>query len=220
MQKSWRQDHNKLTFIVCRPYTQPGRGSSALSPADIICGLHPGGRDKPDYMIGDVNLFLHKDYEQDESGDDTDKAYLRGEIELMIAVPEYRGKGLGKVTLLAFLRYIREKEAQIIKTFIEGEQASGNGTADLGDHIRLGVKIGEDNERSRKLFGSVGFEQVGEPNYFKEVELQLLDRKLLDLEKAPGVEAWRLVWYAEVVPNSAHKRKPDDGVDPACMPPA
>lgn len=220
MQKSWRQDHNKLTFIVCRPYTQPGRGTSALSPADIICGLHPGGRDQPDYMIGDVNLFLYKDYEQDENGEDTDQAYLKGEIELMIAVPEHRGKGLGKATLLAFLRYIREKEAQIIKTFIEGEEASGNGTADLGDHIRLGVKIGEDNERSRKLFGSVGFEQVGEPNYFKEVELQLLDRKSLDLDKIPGVEAWRLVLYAEVVPNSAHKRKQDEDVDPACMPSA
>lgn len=220
MQKSWRQDHNKLTFIVCRPYTQPGRGTSALSPADIICGLHPGGRDKPDYMIGDVNLFLHKDFEVDENGDDTDKTYLKGEIELMIAIPEYRGKGLGKATLLAFLRYITEKEAQIIKTFIEGEVASGNGTPDLGDHIRLGVKIGEDNERSRKLFGSVGFEQVGEPNYFKEVELQLLDRKLLDWEKIPSVEASKMVWYAEVVPNSADKRKQDEGVDPACMPPA
>ena len=171
-------------------------------------------------MIGDVNLFLHKDFEVDENGDDTDKAYLKGEIELMIAVSEYRGKGLGKATLLAFLRYITEKEAQIIKTFIEGEVASGNGTPDLGDHIRLGVKIGEDNERSRKLFGSVGFEQLGEPNYFKEVELQLLDRKLLNWEKVPGVEAWMLVRYAEVVPNSAHKRKQDEEVDTACMHPA
>lgn len=220
MQKSWRQDHNKLTFIVCRPYSQPGRGTSALSPADIICGLHPGGRDKPDYMIGDVNLFLQKDFEVDKNGEDTEKAYMKGEIELMIADPEYRGKGIGKATLLAFLRYIREKEAQIIKTFVEGEEASGNGIVDLGDHIRLAVKIGEDNERSKKLFGSVGFEQIGEPNYFKEVELQLLDRNLWDWEKVSGVEAWRLVRYAEVVPNSAHKRKQDEGVDPACMPPA
>ena len=216
MQKSWRQDHNKLTFIVCRPYTQPGRGTSALSPADIICGLHPGGRDKPDYMIGDVNLFLHKDFEVDENGEDTGKAYLKGEIELMIADPEHRGKGLGKATLLAFLRYIREKEAQIIKTFVEGEEASENGTADLGDHICLGVKIGEDNERSRKLFGSVGFKQVGEPNYFKEVELQLLDRQLLDCGKVQGIDPWSLVWYAEVVPNSAANRtKQDEGVFPA-----
>jgi hypothetical protein len=52
----------------------------------------------------------------------------------------------------------------------------------------LGVKIGRENVRSRRLFESVGFEQVGGENYFGEVELRLV-------RGVEGVEGWREVRY-------------------------
>jgi hypothetical protein len=48
MQQSWRNDHDKLTFIACLPLSDD---------AEKVVG---GEYDSPDRMIGDVNLFLSR----------------------------------------------------------------------------------------------------------------------------------------------------------------
>lgn len=182
MQKSWREDTNKLTFIVCRRPSPPDVDINVAEP-EIDHVIRAGKQDQPTYMIGDVNLFLNLEHEQDEDGDDDmSRPFVRGEIELMIAMKNDRGSGYGRATLLAFLKYIKRHEAEIVDTYIT-DQAEELG--DWGRELRIGVKIGEDNKRSRKLFGSVGFEQVGEPNYFREVEY-----KLLDWGKVEDCEGW------------------------------
>ena len=55
MQQSWRNDHDKLTFIACLPV--PG------DDKEVLAGAH----DSPDRMIGDVNLFLSGADEDQES---------------------------------------------------------------------------------------------------------------------------------------------------------
>jgi hypothetical protein len=54
MQQSWRNDHDKLTFIAALPLQ--------VNDKQVIAGIH----DSPDRMIGDVNLFLSKADEDDE----------------------------------------------------------------------------------------------------------------------------------------------------------
>ena len=82
MQRSWRGDHDKLTFIGCLS-CEPGvekreQEQSVISRRD----------DAMDRMIGDVNLFLSR-ADEDEEG-------CIGELELMIAPKDARRKGYGR----------------------------------------------------------------------------------------------------------------------------
>ncbi|KAF7586810.1 hypothetical protein BBP40_008328, partial [Aspergillus hancockii] len=90
MQQSWRQDPDKLTFIVCLPAADSDSQQGQLSKT----------ADTPDRMIGDINLFLRVD--NGEEG--TSEPQIIGEVELMIAEKKNQRKGLGKATLLTFLR--------------------------------------------------------------------------------------------------------------------
>ncbi|NXW89990.1 NAT9 acetyltransferase, partial [Alopecoenas beccarii] len=77
MQRSWRDDADKCTFIVLDTARWAGQ-----ERADEDC------------MVGDVNLFLT----------DVEDPTL-GEIEIMIAEPSYRGRGFGKEATLMMMSY-------------------------------------------------------------------------------------------------------------------
>ncbi|XP_062072468.1 alpha/beta-tubulin-N-acetyltransferase 9 isoform X2 [Lepus europaeus] len=124
MQRSWREDADKCTFIVLdaeRWQAQPGAPEESC-------------------MAGDVNLFLT------DPGDPT-----LGEIEVMIAEPSCRGKGLGTEAVLAMLSY---------------------GVTKLG-LTKFEAKIGQGNEPSLQLFRKLHFEQVAVSSVFQEVTLRL-----------------------------------------------
>jgi RimJ/RimL family protein N-acetyltransferase len=148
MQQSWRADHDKLTFIACLPVDgQTG---------EIVSGI----QDSPSRMIGDVNLFL--------SAADEDPEGCIGELELMIARPSLRRRGHGRATVLAFLHYIAAHLQGILDEY---KKSQAVGSMSL---LLLRVKIGNKNEKSIKLFESVGFIQAADgPNYFDEIELAL-----------------------------------------------
>eukprot|EP00252_Welwitschia_mirabilis_P003401 TRINITY_DN1347_c0_g1_i2.p1 TRINITY_DN1347_c0_g1~~TRINITY_DN1347_c0_g1_i2.p1 ORF type:complete len:151 (+),score=20.97 TRINITY_DN1347_c0_g1_i2:304-756(+) len=92
-------------------------------------------------MAGDVNLYIN-------DPDDFETA----EIEIMIAEPKSRGKGLGKESVLLMMAF--SMEYLNIKTFR--------------------AKIGDSNYRSLHLFRSLGFKEVAHSEAFKEVTLELL----------------------------------------------
>uniref|UniRef100_A0A8D0L7D4 Alpha/beta-tubulin-N-acetyltransferase 9 n=1 Tax=Sphenodon punctatus TaxID=8508 RepID=A0A8D0L7D4_SPHPU len=77
MQRSWREDADKCTFIVLDTARWSGQAGV-----------------EEECMVGDVNLFL-TDFE--------DPAL--GEIEVMIAEPSYRGQGFGKEAVLIMMFY-------------------------------------------------------------------------------------------------------------------
>ena len=149
MQRSWRLDADKLTFIAGVPTT-------SLHDTQSLRGQE--GYD----MIGDVNLFISIDQHDTE-----DTEVLVGELELMIAEKTQQGRGLGRAVLVAFLQFVVEHEVGIVDEYCGGRQVNCGSKFDY-----LRVKIGKDNERSLRLFAGLGFTQVGEANYFGEVEMR------------------------------------------------
>ena len=174
MQTSWRTDADKLTFIACCNAPAAVAASSLPSTSASSSPLHitAGREDAPRLMVGDVNLFLNPDDE--EEAEDNDQIIDRpnpviGEVEIMIASKEHQGKGLGRETLLTFLWYILTSLDAIM---LEYHSAHGKGKT-TSEMKYLRVKIDKDNTRSIKLFESAGFTKVNEtPNYFGELELR------------------------------------------------
>ncbi|RAL05891.1 uncharacterized protein BO80DRAFT_475005 [Aspergillus ibericus CBS 121593] len=197
MQQSWRQDPDKLTFIICHPAPIPSPGPMQTTA------------DTPDRMVGDINLFLRID--DGEEGDS--EPQIIGEIELMIAEKNNQRKGFGKAALNTFLRYIVEREGEVLEEFVgrdEGARRALEGKGE-GKGLRLeclSVKIGKDNERSLALFEGAMFRRVtDEPNYFGEFELRRgrgdLGREVVEggLERA-GVRGYEellfLCWMGSI----------------------
>lgn len=189
MQRSWRQDPDKLTFIACLPPTSPATASTTITPKQD---------DAPSRMIGDINLFLFDDDEDDEeeSSTSTTSKQIIGEIELMIALKSHHRKGHGRASLLAFLSYILTNSGAILSEYTQG-------TSGILNFLR--VKINKDNVKSIALFESVGFERTSaEANYFGEVELriQVKGEEEVALKELEGAKGWNgrpfVVGYGEV----------------------
>ena len=168
MQRSWRQDSDKLTFISC------------LAPPTSDARIIARQQDASDRMLGDVNLFLTRLEAEDKEG-------VIGEIELMIASKESQGKGCGRASLMAFMKYIASHEEEILAEYM-GER----GPAER--RLRyLRVKIGQGNVRSIGLFKSIGFVVLSEePNYFGEVELRKEGIRIAELE---SLQSYRELEY-------------------------
>ncbi|XP_062859610.1 N-acetyltransferase 9 [Trichomycterus rosablanca] len=123
MQRSWREDEDKCTFIILdkQRWADP-------SFSEEEC------------MVGDVNLFL------------TDPSDLSlAELEIMIAEPGYRGKGLGKEAIRMMMCYGINKLK--IKKFE--------------------VKISLENRISIAMFKKFHFTELSVSEVFGEVTLGL-----------------------------------------------
>ncbi|XP_062150740.1 GCN5-related N-acetyltransferase 9 isoform X2 [Alnus glutinosa] len=83
MQLSWTQDPQKQTFIVL--------------DKEMVVGEFIHGDPHVEAMVGDVNLYMN----------DLDDPHM-AEIEIMIAEPKSRGKGLGKESILIMMAFAVE----------------------------------------------------------------------------------------------------------------
>jgi RimJ/RimL family protein N-acetyltransferase len=158
MQQSWRLDHDKLTFIVCR------------APSSSVNKISPEVHDSPDKMIGDVNLFIYEDEDEDEAREGREGARaVIGEVEIMIAAKAARRQGFARESLLAFLSYITSSLEDVLEEYRRGSDERSE------RYLRyLRVKIDQHNVASLKLFEAIGFKRIaGEPNYFGEVEMRV-----------------------------------------------
>ena len=191
MQRSWRTDNDKLTFIVCHSRESENVSQTVRGSQD----------DRPERMIGDINLFLFEPEGDDEDEDDSAEQApnstktsnaLVGEIELMIARKDLHRQGYGRAALLSFTAYILETWA-----LIAAEYSSGAGDQTTRPLQYLRVKINQSNARSISLFQSIGFVQTeAGANYFGEVELRWQPNRS-ELETRKGWEEPQLLEFVE-----------------------
>jgi RimJ/RimL family protein N-acetyltransferase len=183
MQRSWRTDNDKLTFIVCQ-------SRESIKGSQLVKG---GDDDRPDRMIGDINLFLFEPEDDDDEElqvTETSSA-LVGEIELMIALKDLQRQGYGRAAWLAFTSYILDSWTKIAAEY----SGTAGGTQRSLAYLR--VKINQSNARSIALFKSIGFVQTAAgANYFGEVELRLQPSKS-ELQTCKGWEEPQQFEYAE-----------------------
>ena len=169
MQREWRDDENKCTFIVLARDAVPGGDSDVPPPPAESGGSATGGEGESyprlvertlDAMIGDVNLFLSE--EESEESEESDggragriatsaAAPKQAELDLMIAAASHRHKNLGAELALAMMHYGAE-------------------------HLRIRrffVKIKETINSSLKLFKEkLGFAQCAYAECFGKSELE------------------------------------------------
>ncbi|GAB2274981.1 hypothetical protein Dimus_009750 [Dionaea muscipula] len=126
MQLSWTQDPNKRTFIVL--------------DKQLILGDVVHGQSHVEAMVGDVNIYMN----------DLDDPKI-AEIEIMIAEPKSRGRGLGKESVLMMMAFAVEN---------------------LGIHT-FRAKISESNKASLDMFHKLGFKEGSFSEIFKEWTLEL-----------------------------------------------
>jgi ribosomal protein S18 acetylase RimI-like enzyme len=187
MQGKWREDGDKLTFIVGRSSSQHGDGGGDGDLQGEATGDGDGKGKGEMVLIGDVNLFVStRSLDDQDEAQGTIAEVLVGELELMIALPSEQRKGFGRAALLMMLGYIVGHEEGIVREYvryskvlaqIETESTDMGSERDekKGDGFDyFEVKIQQTNERSIKLFEGMGFRKVKkEANYFGEVEMRL-----------------------------------------------
>lgn len=193
MQRSWRTDNDKLTFIVC----------SSRELESISQKVQGSQDDRPERMIGDINLFLFEPEDDDDEDEDSGKQALPnstkpsnalvGEIELMIARKDLHRQGYGRAALLSFTAYILATWTQIAAEY-SNSSSEGHTPRSL-QYLR--VKINQSNARSIALFQSIGFVQTAAgANYFGEVELRWQPSRS-ELETRKGWEEPQVLEFVE-----------------------
>ena len=145
-QQSWREDPNKVTFIVCATAAMPSGDASAPSLSqDVTTG-----------MCGDVNAFLWEEDVEDEDASNEDSGAVRrrlcAELEVMIADPRWRRHGLAREALLLLIHWL---------------------CAHVPAIGVLVVKITDDNVPSRQLFEALGFVTHKHMAVFEQTELRM-----------------------------------------------
>ncbi|KAI5805376.1 GNAT domain-containing protein [Peziza echinospora] len=215
MQRDWRQDADKLTFLAAFP--PPIKSTS--EPRDVIVA---GVDDAPERMFGDVNLFFFEGSEDEDDDDEVEdednggrhessstcsasaRRQITGEVELMIAPKAHRGHGLGKATLLLFLAYVLRNRIAVVSGLPISNPANLLPSSDPPTLTNLRAKINQNNPASLHLFQSVGFRKKShKTNYFGEFDLYV-DRPLdeyrthiEDLLVKNGMGGWRELEYVQ-----------------------
>ncbi|XP_042973942.1 N-acetyltransferase 9-like protein isoform X1 [Carya illinoinensis] len=140
MQLSWSQDPRRLVIIIKESDIRFAEQTFIVLDKEMVVGDFIHGDPHVEAMIGDVNLYMN----------DLDDPHM-AEIEIMIAEPKSRGKGLGNECVLIMMAFAVENlEICVFR-----------------------AKIGESNGTSLALFKKLGFKETSYSEIFKEVTLEL-----------------------------------------------
>ncbi|KAK0458166.1 N-acetyltransferase 9-like protein [Desarmillaria tabescens] len=157
MQRKWREDDDKLTFIVLARHER----DPLLDDEENLMPSDPRILSLP--MAGDVNMFLNG---APEEGDE-----FTAEVEIMIAEPDYRRGGLALEALQLMLQYATANK------FLPEERSVPTGFPKSSPlpvpPSSLVARIGDTNLPSIRLFEKLGFKIMKHIKVFNEVEMKL-----------------------------------------------
>ena len=186
MQQSWRDDEKKCTFIIlARDLVNTNSTCDGIKQSDIPppplqerCddkGVYPKLVEQTLHaMIGDINLFLSEEEDEKvaeylqnsnnncsaESESNTSSIVHQAELDLMIARPSHRHKGLGAELVLTMMHY----------------------GASVLTIRRFFVKIKDTNTSSLRLFrDKLGFSLCAYAECFGEYELECKCKTALEM---------------------------------------
>ena len=178
MQKEWRDDEHKCTFIILARDLLQGQGSPDFPRCPCDNGSSNERSSFPKLieqtlhcMIGDINLFLSEEEEEEEELDEEESfrrqqnlqngtqqvetkppELTQAELDLMIAESSHRNKKLGSELALMMMHY---------------------GASQLNIR-RFFVKIKDTNNSSLRLFKEkLGFVECAYAECFGEYELEV-----------------------------------------------
>ncbi|PWN92098.1 hypothetical protein FA10DRAFT_265901 [Acaromyces ingoldii] len=191
MQRSWHLDDDKLTFIVL------SRDESVYVPdteadADEVSQFLAKCK-----MAGDVNLFLSPSQDEDEdeetAGAGKPSAVAKSpamdaELEVMIAEPSERRKGLAREALSLLIHYASTSPTPVPS--VSSSPSAPSRALPLQPRNFL-VKIGLDNAPSLALFKSLGMQEVKVSEIWREVEMRWADGDGLPLPAQKKVQVLR-----------------------------
>ncbi|KAK1945931.1 N-acetyltransferase 9-like protein [Phytophthora citrophthora] len=143
MQKSWREDAEKCTFIVLAKDEGDGKPGASYTDKNAV-----------DRMAGDVNLFFN-DYDDP----------LACEMEIMIAEEKYRRKGFAEEAVKLMMAYATSelKVTRFICKIIETNNAS----------IKLFEKLGYVKYNYVAAFEQIEMELITKDKYAELVDAVL-----------------------------------------------
>eukprot|EP00977_Amphora_coffeiformis_P017711 scaffold5873_cov172-Amphora_coffeaeformis.AAC.8 len=151
MQESWRRDDKKCTFIVLERKALVKSIPESVELDDTFVTENVGA------MVGDVNLFLSEEEEEDEDGvkpetENTEiNPRIQAELDIMVAEESARGQGIGLEASCLMMLY---------------------GAQELGIR-RFFCKINQDNQSSLGLFRKLQFVQCDYAACFQQYEYEL-----------------------------------------------
>jgi RimJ/RimL family protein N-acetyltransferase len=155
MQKSWRDDPKKCTFIVL---ARDRVSEQALANLEQNASHSQDGTfvsNTLSAMAGDVNLFLSEIEEEDQDSNagkhESEKEFKQAELDIMVAEISCQRKGIGREACCMMMMYAAKSLA--VQRFF--------------------CKINEDNQASFSLFRALGFEQCAYAACFQQLELEL-----------------------------------------------
>lgn len=182
MQRSWREDEDKCTFIVLsqkevRSVIPESCAEGTVLPTNFVAST-------VGCMAGDVNLFLSEyepDDEDDVSSDALDssknnadapeqgkRVYRQAEIDIMIAAPHHQRSGMGREAVRLMLQYA---------------------TTQLSID-RFFCRINASNTASLRLFRSESFTDCGYAACFDQYTLERWVSADDDLTTAPPLRLY------------------------------
>lgn len=110
MQKSWREDPEKCTFILLSRHDVTGTSSD---DAEI------------NRMVGDVNLFLHDRFYEWVGDEQIERKEKNAEVDIMVAEKALRGRGVGAEAVKLMLWY-GAKQLNITRFFAKINETNGS----------------------------------------------------------------------------------------------
>jgi len=181
--ENWLLDEDKLTFIILsNPDVLDPSNEETIAPSDPRIRLLP--------MVGDVNIFLHGTLASRRAGDSTERSEgneiedddstersegneiedddFEAEVEIMIAEPAYRRRGLAQEALQLMLSYATGTP----RLFRVDTDCRSTPSPLHIPAAYLVTRITESNEPSIRLFEKLGFKITKRVAVFEEVEMR------------------------------------------------